>query len=46
MKKLGLLAVLSAPFFVAGFLWDFAKQGFFDGVIMHRALRVYFRGMK
>jgi len=41
-----LLALLSLPFFIAGFIWSFAKQGWDDGVNMEVCFREYFDHIK
>ena len=41
-----LLAILSLPFFMAGFIWSFVKQGWEDGVNAEVCLRKYFELLK
>lgn len=36
---LSVFVVLSSPFFVAGFVWSFARQGFDDGVLFEKTTR-------
>jgi hypothetical protein len=41
-----MLALFSAPFFIAGFIWSFVCQGFEDGKCLEKGLREYFKGIK
>lgn len=37
-----IMMTLSIPFFIIGFAWSFAKQGFDDGVRVETNIRKYF----
>ena len=40
-----ILIILSVPFFVMGFVYDFICQGFVDGQKVHKNLQAYFKSI-
>lgn len=39
------ITILLSPFFIAGFIWSFGKQGWTNGVALEEVLREYYKGL-